>query len=353
MTTGKIDRAASQLAALNQLNKTLTNGVGQAGTVAPAAAVEQKPAGPENLFGDRSKLLDVKTGEGKAVSTTAAAEALWGRKGAGSSRPPLNVQTIRNMSVDQAKAKMAELDGQKKNLEGRIAGRAGELDSKWKYMALAKKTTALKEYLAQTPNLPPEIRAELEQAIKLSDTAQVKLEELKVQVRELRPHAQTGKNGSPEERKALAHQLWTARRAQTEAVTAATTAVDAAGLKIERLALTENIIDPTGGAESKNGSMLAMVQQYFEVSFMYDTIGNMFFGPLFAFLQKLDKESAERKKKDAIEEAWAQRADLNRRIIREIPVKVEELRSNLKPGEGPKVRTAVKVETLKLNGNKG
>lgn len=346
--TGPIDRsnAAAQLNALSKLNKTTAPE-----TAAPVAPVEpSKPIEVATVFGEKPKHETVRTGEGKALSTTASENRLWGQAAIASSKPPLAAMTLKNLSPAQAQAKAKEIDAQRGEVAGRIAGRTEELDRKWKYLNLAKKTEALKDYLSQTTNVSPELRAEIETAIKTSETAQARLLELRQEVRELRPHAATGKNGSPEERKALAHKLWTARQEQQKAVAGATEAVDAIGLKIERLALTETHIDPTGGANSQHGSMLGLVGRYFELTFMYESLMSII-SMLVDMMKQANREAAEAAKRQAIEQQWRERDELMRRMIREIPVRIVDLQ-NTRPGEATKMKTVVKVEASRLNGSK-
>jgi hypothetical protein len=351
MTTGKTGPIAnagvvSQLNTLNKLNKA----TGAAPT-APTPPVEtSKPMEVKTLYGEKPKHESVRTGEGKAISTTASASKLWGQAAVEGSKPPLAAMALKNLSPEQAQAKLKEVEGQRNEVVGRIAGRAEELDKKWKYLALSKKTEALKDYLSQTTNVSPELRAEIEAAIKTSETAQARLLELRQEVRELRPHKETGKNGSPEERKALAHKLWTARQEQQKAVGAATEAVDAVGLKIERLTMTEAHIDPTQGEGSKFGSMVALVGRYFELTFMYESLKSLI-SFLMDMVKDMQRESAEAAKRKQIEDAWRQRDDLMRRIMRELPTKVVDVQ-NSKPGEAAKLKTVMKVEATRLNGSK-
>ncbi len=312
MTTGKIDRNA----VVTQLKG--TTGLQPAAPVAKADEV--KPSTPENLFGERSPLLDTKTGgDGKAVSTTASAKQLWGQAAVAASNPPLSVRRLKNLPPAQRQQKIEEIKAQMADCEHRMKGRVGELDKKWKYMALAKKTETLKEYLSATPNLTPQTRSEIESAIKVSEDAQAKLQVLRAQVKELRPDPDTGKNGTPEERKELAKKLLAARKAQSEAVTAATEAVDAVGLKIERLALTEDKIDPSGGAGSLFGSLKALIGDYFELSFSMHVLFSMSSD----FFKELEQDRVEDAKRKVIEDAWRQRDDAMRQMLADLQVKLD------------------------------
>lgn len=321
MTTGKIDRNAVVTALKGNA------GPQQVTTVAKADEV-LKSVESENRFGERSPLLDPKTGgQGQAVSTTASLKQLWGQQAIAGANPPLAMRTqlMRCPAADRPK-KIAETQKQMVECEKKVEGRVEELDKKWKYMSLARKTESLKEYLAATPNLTPERRAEIESAIKVSDEAQVKLSALREEVKLLRPDRATGKNGTPEERKALAHKLLTARRAQSEAVSAATAAVDAVGLKIERLMLTEDKIDPTGGESSLFGSLKALIGQYFELSFSLQVLFSMNSD----FMRQLEQDRVEAAKRKVIDDAWRQRDDLMRQMLSDLQLRIENKGVELK-----------------------
>jgi hypothetical protein len=133
-------------------------------------------------------------------------------------------------------------------------------------------------------------------------------------------------------------------------MTSAVEVIDSIGLKIERLALTETHIDPTGGANSEHGSMVALVGRYFELTFMYEAIMSVI-NFLMDMVKTMQRDAAEAAKRKQIEDAWRQRDDLMRRMIRELPVKVLDVQ-NSKPGEAAKYKTVVKVEASRLNGSK-
>ncbi|MBL8950407.1 MAG: hypothetical protein JNK82_06500 [Myxococcaceae bacterium] len=333
MTTGKIDRSSGL--SNNSVAQLKTNGTSSLQpAVQVGATAEVKPsAGPENLFGERSPLLDPKTGgNGKAVSLTASASQLWGQAAMEGSKPPLSALTLKNLSPEQRKAKIADCQKKMSECSARIEGRVGELDQKWQYMGLTKKIETLREYLATTPNLTPEARAEVETAIASADKATAKLDEARAEIKELRPHKATGKNGSPEERKALAQKLLAARKSRDEAVETATAAVDAVGLKIERLALTEDKIDPTGGEKSAFGSLKALVGQFFELTFTMNVLISMSTD----YMRELQQDQDEADKRRAIENAWRARDDMMRAMLKDLQLKHLDSRST----EGKKANVA-------------
>jgi hypothetical protein len=231
-----------------------------------------------------------------------------------------------------------------------MQGRMEELDHKWRYMRLTKRTEALKQYLSESPNLAPAERAQLETAIESSEAANAKIEDLKGDIDKLKPQPGSKKPGTPEERKELARKIMAARREHSEAVKNGTATVDDAGLKVERLALTENLIDPTGGASSQYGSMMGLLGQYFEVTFMVSTVQTLYFGPVGAMIKELHREQAEAQKRKVIEDHWRQRDDLMRRMMKDIPLKADLAK---RPVEAVKSRDLGKVsgaEGAKIHG---
>jgi hypothetical protein len=312
--TSKIDRGAGAAAR--------TTGTEPAASISPPAKVEEvaQKSGPENLFGARSSHHDRPKGEGAAVSNTASTGRLWGYEGMASSKPPLSAITLKNLTPEQAKAKLAELEKRKEALALRIAGRQDELDHQWRTMVLTRRTDILKSYLKETSSLTHVQREKVEASIAKSETLNARIEELLAQIDTLLPQP-NGKKGTPEQRHELAVLIWEARRQHQIAVDEGTASIDAAGLKLERLTVTENDIDPSGGASSPHGSMSALVGQYFEVCFMGQTLELVFNGPLAAEIKELDREIAEAKKREAIEDAWRAKDELMRRLLKELGLK--------------------------------
>ena len=107
--------------------------------------------------------------------------------------------------------KRAEYVKQREEVKENIQGRAAELDNKWKHISITTRAEALKDYLTKTPNCPPEVKTEIEAAIKLTETSQARIEKVLSDVKTLRKNPETGKNGTPEERAAAVKQYLVAR----------------------------------------------------------------------------------------------------------------------------------------------
>jgi hypothetical protein len=308
MATVKIDRqpAVSQPKVVEQTS-----------APAPVAKVEEvKSTEPESLFGVRSKALDPVTGpDGKPTAKSADARELFQNKSFMSDKPPLSALVLKNLTPEQAKTKMAELQTKKAELETKIDGRAQELDQKWSRMRLCHRADALRGYMADSNSMSTEVKTNLQAALDKQDAVQAKIDGLAAQAKQ---------NESPkdsDDRKALAAQLRAARRESSAAVKEATSTVDDAGLHIERLVMTEAKIDPTMGQNSKFGNMGALVGQYFETTFMMDTLNRLFMNPVVALTKEMDREQKEAVKRAAIEDRWRERDNMMRDLLKDISAK--------------------------------
>jgi hypothetical protein len=318
-TTGITDRSA----VIHQLKH-----VQPSGPVAPAAKVEEVSTHvPENRFGDRSKHLDPKTGEGKPVSTTASASALWAEAGLQKAKPPLPAQTLRNLTPEQAKAKLTELEGKKKELGSRIDSRVAHLDERWKYTLLTTRTEALKD-LSNSASLPPEKEVELQDALEGSQKAKSKIDDLRTQVKALEPQPGSKRPGTPEKRNDLAQKIMAARREHAAAVKRATQTVDDAGLKLERLAVAESKIDPHTGP-GKYESLNALLSDYFHTNFLLDSMWLLYSGPLGSFVKEMEREAADSVKKHIVEEHWRERDDQMRDMLKRLQTKDVDTKQRL------------------------
>jgi hypothetical protein len=159
-------------------------------------------------------------------------------------------------------------------------------------------------------------------------------------VKGLKPQPDSKKPGTPEERTALARKILAARREHSEAVKSGTETVDGAGLHIERLALTENLIDPSGGATSQYGSMIGLVGQFFECSYMMSTLDQLYFGPMAMVVKEMTKEAADAQKRQRIEDSWRERDDLMRQMLKDLAAKTQLQKSTV---EAVKTRNPAKM----------
>ncbi|MBK7859126.1 MAG: hypothetical protein IPJ65_11005 [Archangiaceae bacterium] len=337
MSTGKIDRNAP--AALRSTGP----------AVATAEVVEVVPvvAGvPQAEFGEQSKQFDTKAAEGKAVSTTASAAKLWGYASVGAGKVPLSVMTLKNLTPDQARAKLEECKKAREAIGERICCREDELDDRWKLMRLQKRTEALKTYLAQSETLPEAQRAELAAHVAKAEQLDEQIKTLLGEIEKWPPQPGSHRRGTKEQRRELASLIMQARRELNQAVDDGTHCVDKAGCRTERLTLTEELIDPSGGASSQYGSMSALVGEYFQLGFMISTLNNIYFGPMAELIKTLDRETAEARKRSAIEDDWRQADLLMQRLMEELALK-RALRKA--PGEAVKTRNFSKMTSTEAD----
>src|SRR5688572_5618576 len=109
MTTSKIDRNA----VVQQLQRMGAPETAPLEKLEEVAQVQPAPAEVATQFGARPAYLDQKSGEGKAVSISATASALWGKTGLDNPKPPLAAMALKNnLTIEQAKLKYAEKEKQ-------------------------------------------------------------------------------------------------------------------------------------------------------------------------------------------------------------------------------------------------
>ncbi len=244
---------------------------------AAAAAVVVAPASaaPRVWAGAAPSEVDALAAFKASVSSAAKA---WGPPVVAASAINLSRDEFASAPVSTQKARLGELKVEKAALGTKIQDRAAALDSRWQRSSVSTKTEALRQYHQRSTLLDPAARRELSGMVKKSEEAQVKITTLREKSDLLlRPQSESC---TPEENKAaneLAGKLADAREAQSAAVERATTAIDKKGLKIDRLAVTEDVIDPNGEARGGVGeTLLALVDKYSDVSSMIAWVIDVF-----------------------------------------------------------------------------
>ncbi len=251
------------------------------------------------------------------ASLSAAAKRAWGPASVAASAVNLNRDEFAKASVPMQKARLGELKVEKAALGTKIQDRAAALDARWQRSSVSTKTEALRQYHERSKLLDPVARKELSGLVKKSDEAQGKIDKLRENSDLLcKPQSQSC---TPEETKAaneLAGKLADARDAQAVVVERATVAIDQKGLKIDRLAVTEDVIDPGGEARGGIGqSLLELVEEYTDVSSMIDWIVTKFADNMKEQREEFDKgRELDRKSDD--EERARYKADDKRSALR-------------------------------------
>lgn len=225
---------------------------------APTPAGGSKPV--EVAFTSQAPVTRELAPRGSQVTASADPSSLWGAP-ATKPAPLYDREAFRKMSPDQQRSTLEKLKVERADRATEIQARIDRLDSKWKNSRLTTRTEALREYRHGSRELDPAAKAKLDVAIAKSDTAQAKIEQLKERAAKL-PKDPASKAAMAAERKQLAAELRKARADQSKAVAAATATVDAEGLKVDRLAVTEQVIDPSAPTPGSGGSLLEKLADF-------------------------------------------------------------------------------------------
>jgi hypothetical protein len=179
---------------------------------------------------------------------------------------------------------------------------------KWNNSRLVTRTEALREYQESTQHLDPATKKELDALLQRSEASQRKINELRVKIDRL-PKSPEAKKGQVELRNQLARELRHARDEQSKVVKAATAVVDAKGLKTDRLASTEQIIDPSAPAPGSGQTLLEKIGRFLKLDWFFSSIGQAFATVQEHFSQAIHRRG----------ETWAEETKVNRekRVVEE------------------------------------
>ena len=194
---------------------------------------------------------------GTHVPTTAEPGALWGE------RPSRHFdrEAFARLPPAEREARVAEWEARRGELSHRIHDRVGSLDHRWRYMRVANKVRVIRAYQRKSRALDPETRAKVDVPLARAEAAQRKIDALQARVDRLsRGPGQTAL------RNQLAAELKAAREEQSAAVAQAVKIIDDKGLKVDRLAETEQLIDPNAPPEGSGSSLLDTVYSWFQLS---------------------------------------------------------------------------------------
>jgi uncharacterized protein YnzC (UPF0291/DUF896 family) len=272
---------------------------------APAQPVARARAAEAVFAGQAAATVSALTPAGQQVATSADPAALWGSPAPAPEASPPSVDAFRAMSPAAQTSTLESIRAERAQLGQEIEARVEQLDRKWRHSRLSTRTEALQHYEGASGRLPRGKRRELRAHVIQALEAQARIEELSARVAEL-PKTPEAKREQAALRAELAKELRRAREEQSKAVAAATAILDQEGLKVDRLAVTEQIIDPTAPAQGSGGSLLDKVLRFF---FLDELMGS--------FLRALkDSMDAETRRTQARSEAQAeeQQARVRRRI---------------------------------------
>lgn len=246
-----------------------------AGWGAPKAAPVAEYAGQTAPSKDRAAT-------GPNISKSASVNALWG-------------DAPKQVNLDEAAFKALSPADQKKLVEAakaeqaqlgtEINQRVEVLDKKWNNSRLSTRTEALREYQERGGHrMGRRQREKLDGLVTRSEDAQRKINVLRAKIDAL-PRTPEAKKQQVELRNELAKELRRARDEQSKVVKEATAVVDGQGLKVDRLAVTEQVIDPSAPAQGTGGSLLEKITRFLHL----DTFFNFVSG----WVAEVDKTQAQ------------------------------------------------------------
>lgn len=287
----KIERAPSSVA-----NVVTPSSTGKTAAVSkPAAPAPSAPNAPVAAYSGTQAPARSLVPAGTPVSKSADPSALWGDQ-----PKPLNLdrEAFAKLSPADQAAALQKCRERRDQLGGEINQRVEQLDHKWKYSRLSTRTEALREYQDRSEHLSPGRRHQLDQLLARSEGAQQRINELRAKADAL-PKTPEGKAQMVEIRKEIARELRKARAEQSKVVKEATAVVDADGLKVDRLAVTEQVIDPNAPKPGSGKSLLEKVAEFFHVDAFFQWAVKTFSG-LNELLQKNAEQKAEERKEEVI-----------------------------------------------------
>ncbi|MBS1152503.1 MAG: hypothetical protein H6Q89_4201 [Myxococcaceae bacterium] len=257
--TGKIDRLPN--AARPRVERT------QVETPTRTAAVSRVAPGVKNAFSNGTPSAIGSGGEGQHLARTAGPDALWGKSP--ERGPNMDPHQFDKLTPAQRQEKLTELRAHRDELHVKILERVVELDKQWQSAPTATKEEALKHYAETSEALDPQTAQELRGMLRQAEVAQRRIDRLRTS-RDGMPPARHATAETRARRAELNKELRAARKEHKEAVKEATAVVDEKGLKIDRLAVTEQVIDPSAPKASEGTSLLGMVKNFFKFTWLSD-----------------------------------------------------------------------------------
>ncbi len=278
-------------------------------TATPAAGVTSPKAPVTTYAGPPAPTSERNNPRGAQVSRSADPSALWGE-------PPkaneLDPATFTMLSPTEQHAALVSLRQERQQLNAEIQARLQKLDVKWNNSRLVTRTEALREYQENTQHLDPAAKQELDGLLARSEASQQKINGLRAKIDRL-PKSPEAKKAQAALRTQLAHELLRARAEQSKMVKAATAVADDQGLKSDRLAVTEQIIDPAAPKPGSGQSLLEKVARFFHLDVFLTWVGrnllDLFIEPEEDKREKRRAESLDHDRKRVDERLRAQRME--------------------------------------------
>ncbi len=301
-----------------------TSSTTEASTAAPATpAVVPPPAPAPVIWGTQTKAASTPWGAvGDAGSGDEAGPKAWGPKSVAAAPPSYDVDTFTAMPLDAKKAELSKLQAKKTAIEGRIANRTAQLDERWSGMKVSSKSEALREYHDRSKRLDPVTRQQLNGLVSDAEQSQRKINELRAQADGMcRPAECTAEQ--TRERRTIAVKIVEQRQSQTAKVQEAQEVVDTKGYKADRLAVTEQLIDPDAPAEGSGFSLLDELADLTSVSELIDWVFDQI-----KEVQEERRELEEEKQAKLLDERYVEKQVQKKDVLKKLVTKrLEESRA--------------------------
>lgn len=217
---------------------------------APANDGGWKPPGTVTLAGWRAVTAPAETTESTTSSLRSA---------------PLTREAYAAASPADRKEMKIEAIRRRAELGIRIDAHVQRLDARWAAADPETRAQALRAYHDHTRRLDPTGKRALMREVRRAEFAHRRQEIAEARLQVLAARTQL-KKAEKAEQAELKKEVSAAKAEQTEAVEQATQVVDAKGLKTDRLALTEQIIDPTAPAIGSGQSLFDELDSYFQLT---------------------------------------------------------------------------------------
>lgn len=225
----------------------------------PSAPVAAAPTGPVTEYAGQAAKPKELVPRGANLSRSASPSSLWGDA---PKQVNLDQEAFKALAPPEQQKVVEAAKAEHEQLRGEIDQRVAVLDRKWNNSRLSTRTEALREYQERGGRrLGRRERQKLDGLVGRSEEAQRKINVLRAKIDAL-PKTPEAKKQQRELRDELARELRRARDEQSKVVKEATQVIDVEGLKVDRLAVTEQIIDPSAPAVGSGQSLLDKIARF-------------------------------------------------------------------------------------------
>lgn len=309
----KIERNAPAAVTTNPKAPAVTRTTSSAEVAAPASWAAPQPAPSTGYAGQAAPKKDLVPKQ-QQLTASADPSALWGD----APKPmSLDKAAFAKLAPAEQQQVLATVAAERDQLGKEISARVEQLDRRWNHSRLVTRTEALREFQDHSGHLRPHRRQQLDGLLDRSEAAQRRINELRARIDRL-PKTPEAKAEMKALRSELAHELVALRAEQSKVVKEATAVVDADGLKVERLALGEQVIDPSAPAKGSGGSLLDKVLRFFELDGFLSSVREV----QDAFSKELDRR-AEAREEDLKARLDRERADKSHQQTKQLQGRTE------------------------------